>query len=115
MTGNYGLQAVINDNNPIYVTDTTPAAETRYQARFYIDPNSISVASGNAFYLFTGTSGTSTTILRIEYRFFNNNHQLRAELLNDKTNWKTSNWFTISDAVHFIELNWSAASREGSK
>lgn len=113
LIGSYGLQAVINDINAIYVTDATPAAEERHRSRFYFDPNSITMASGNAFYIFTGFSGASTVVLRIECRFFNNSYQLRSELRSDKTNWKTSNWFPISDDVHFIELDWRAATAFG--
>ncbi len=32
--GAYGLQAVIDDNNNIYVQDDTPSNETLYRARF---------------------------------------------------------------------------------
>ena len=39
LVGNWGMQAVINDANPIFVTDETPNAEPRYRERFYFDPN----------------------------------------------------------------------------
>jgi hypothetical protein len=39
LTGAYGLQAGIDDNNSIYVTDDSPNAEARYRARFRFDPN----------------------------------------------------------------------------
>jgi len=35
LVGNYGMQAIINDNTAIYVTDDSPNGETRYRARFY--------------------------------------------------------------------------------
>jgi hypothetical protein len=34
-------------------------------------------------------------------------------LVNDGTTWKWSSWFNISDAMHFIELNWKAATGAG--
>jgi hypothetical protein len=54
MVGTYGMSAVIDDNNAIYVTDETPNGETEYVARFYpsslrtgFDPNSISMSSND--------------------------------------------------------------------
>ena len=42
MVGTYGMQAEIDDNNAIYVTDDSPNGETEYVVRFYFDPNSFS-------------------------------------------------------------------------
>lgn len=111
--GTYGMQAVIDDNTAIYVTDDVPAAEPRYRARFYFDPNSITMASGNAHYIFIGYTGTSTAVLRIEFRFSSNSYQIRAQLVNDSTTWTSSSWFTISDALHFVEVDWKAATASG--
>ncbi|MEA3441708.1 MAG: hypothetical protein U9R58_15645, partial [Chloroflexota bacterium] len=47
MVGTYGMQAVIDDNNAIYVTDDSPDGETEYVVRFYFDPNSISMAESD--------------------------------------------------------------------
>jgi len=113
LVGNYGLQALINDNNAIYVTDNRPTAEPRYRARFYFDPNSITMSSGNAHYIFYGISGTSTIVLRIEFRRSSTMYQLRAALVNNSSTWTTSNWFTITDAPHAIEVNWQASTAAG--
>ncbi len=112
LIGSNGLQAVINDNNNIYVTDNTPNAEPRYRARFYFDPNSITMASGNAHYIFYGLSGASTVVLRIEFRY-SGGYQLRAALVNNSNTWTTSNWFTISDAPHYLEIDWRASTAAG--
>ncbi|MCK5438888.1 MAG: hypothetical protein KAI97_03040, partial [Gemmatimonadetes bacterium] len=34
--GDYGLEIVVDDLNPAYVQDDTPADEVRYRARFYV-------------------------------------------------------------------------------
>jgi len=109
LTGSNGLQAVINDNNAIYVANDTPNAEPRYRARFYFDPNSIVMADRDAFYLLYGYSGTSTAILRVELRMFKGSYQLRAALRNDGNGWTSSGWTNASDAPQVIELDWRAA------
>jgi hypothetical protein len=108
-----GLQAVIDDNTSIFVTDDTPNAEPRYRTRFYFDPNSIPMASGDNHYIFQGYSGTSTVVLRIQFRFSSGNYQMRAALRDDGSGWTNTNWFTISDASHWIELDWRAATGVG--
>jgi uncharacterized protein YjiK len=113
LVGGSGLQAVIDDNVSIFVTDDTPNAEPRYRARFYFDPNSIPMANGNAHFLFEGFVGTSTKVLQVEFRRSSGNYQLRARLLNDSTTWTNTNWFTITDGSHFVEVDWRAATAAG--
>jgi hypothetical protein len=109
LVGTYGLSAVINDNISLYVTDDRPLAEPRYRARFYFDPSSIGMASGSRHYIFYGYAGTSTVVLRVDFRFSSGSYQLRAGLRNDSSSWKNSSWYNISDASHFVELDWQAA------
>jgi hypothetical protein len=103
----------IDDATAIFVTGDSPNAEPRYRARFYFDPNSIPMASGDAHFIFKGFAGASTEILRVEFRFSSGAYQLRASLLDDGATWTNTNWFTISDAPHFIELDWRAAAAVG--
>jgi hypothetical protein len=113
LIGGNGMRAVIDDNNSIYVTDDRPAAEPHYRVRFYFDPNSIGMAGGDTHFIFKGFMGTSTEVLQVEFRRFSGTYQLRARLLNDGSSWVSTNWFTISDAPHFIELDWRAATTAG--
>ena len=107
------MQAVIDDANAIYVTDDGPTAEPRYRARFYFDPNSIPMASGDAHYIFKGFMGASTEVLRVEFRQSAGTYQIRASLLDDGTTFINSSFFTISDAPHFVEVDWRAATAPG--
>ena len=113
LVGAQGMQALIDDNNLIYVTDDLPNAETRYRARFYFDPNSITMANKDAHYLLYGYNGTSTIVLRVELRRFSGAYQLRVALRNDSNSWTSSSWFPITDASHFIEIDWRASTASG--
>jgi len=113
LNGSQGMQALIDDANAIYVTDDSPNAEPRYRARFYFDPNSIPMASGDAHYIFKGFVDASTEVLRVEFRQSSGAYQIRTALLDDGTIWTNTNWFTISDAPHSIELDWRAATAAG--
>jgi len=113
LNGSWGMQAVIDDANTIYVTDESPNAESRYRARFYFDPNSITMANGDAHFIFKGFSGSSTEVLRVEFRFDSSTYQVRASLSDDGSTWTSTNWLPITDATHFIELDWRAATAVG--
>jgi len=113
LAGSQGLQAVINDNTALYLTDDKPNAEARYRVGFDFDPNSISMSSGDTHVIFQGFSGTSLVVLRVELSFSAGAYQLRTALLNDGTTWTNSSWFTISDASHAIELDWQASTGAG--
>lgn len=113
MKGAYGVQAAINDNNAIYMTDNTPNAEPRYRARFYFDPNSIVMADRDSHYLLYGYDSTAIPILRLEFRYSKGNYQLRAAARNDSNGWANSGWVNITDSPHSIELDWQAATLAG--
>ena len=109
LVGTQGMQALINDNHAIYVTDDRPTAESRYRARFYFDPNAIPMAKNNTLFIFHGLNAAGTVVMQVELRFSNNQYQIRAGLLNDSTSFTSTAWFTISDAPHPIELDWRAS------
>ncbi|HET9908996.1 MAG TPA: right-handed parallel beta-helix repeat-containing protein [Anaerolineales bacterium] len=113
LVGAQGLQAVINDTNTIQVTDDSPNAEPRYRVRFYFDPNSISMASGDAHFIFKGFMGTSTEVLRVEFRQSAGLYQIRTGAFQNDSSWVYSDWYTISDGSHSIELDWSAETTSG--
>jgi RHS repeat-associated protein len=107
-------QALIDDNVKIYVTDTTPDAEPRYRARFYFDPNGISMSSGNAHYILYALNASNVVVARVEFRYSSGNYQVRAAVVNDSTTWKSTSWTTISNAPHKLEIDWKASSGPGS-
>lgn len=114
LVGTRGMQALINDNSAIYVTDDQPAAEPRYRARFYFDPNSVSMGSGDNHFIFYAISGTSKVVTRIQFRFTNSGgYQIRVQILNNSSAWANSAWFAISDAPHALEIDWQAATNGG--
>ena len=114
LVGGYGMSAVIDDNNAIYVTDDSPNGETHYRARFYFDPNSISMASGDTHSLLYGYKGTFFSSVQVELRYSSGNYQVRALANTDLIIFTSStSWYTISDAEHYIEIEWKAATGAG--
>jgi RHS repeat-associated protein len=112
MVGTYGMQAVIDDNNAIYVTDDSPDGETEYSVRFYFDPNSISMANNNNHTIFFAYKGTFQPAMRVELRYYNSNYQIRAQARKDSLFTNTS-YYSITDDEHYIEVTWNAATSPG--
>ena len=71
------------------------------------------MSNGNAHFIFNGFMGSSTAVLRLEFRRSSGVYQIRARQINDSSSWTNTNWFTISDASHFIELDWRASTAVG--
>ena len=113
IVGGRGLQAFINDPTPMYVRDYSPANETHYRARFYFDPNSITMLSGHVHVIFD--AGTSPAF-QIQLVCPSGNscpnssgYQLKAQVHNNGSTWTNGSYYTISDTVHSVEVDWTAA------
>lgn len=47
LNGTFGLAALIDNTTVMYVLDNSPTNEARYRARFYFDPNAITMTMGD--------------------------------------------------------------------
>lgn len=108
--GTFGLKALINDGHSMYVNDDTPNGLKTYRARFYFDPNTIKMKSGDEFYLFYAYSGT-TDVIRIEMQMYSGKYQIRVSMRDDGSGWKNTSWYTISDSPHSVEIYWTSSTK----
>lgn len=115
MVGSYGMQAVIDDNNAIYVTDDSPNAEKRYRARFYFDPNSLVMGSSDKHRIFVGYAGTSTMAFELNIRRSPSTgvFSVRIGTYTDAGVPVATPWTDIVDDRQSIEIDWQAASGAG--
>jgi hypothetical protein len=109
--GSNGMQVLINDTTNLYVNDDTPNAEPHYRARFYFDPNSITLGDGSAQYIFAGYDASA--VFQVDFHFSAGSYQIRLRQYNDSGSVLSTNWTTISDAPHSIEMEWWAATAIG--
>jgi len=113
LVGTQGLKAFINDTTAMYVRDDTPASEPRYRARFYFHPTSISMQSGNTHVILAGRTG-NVDVFRVQFRYYNGDYQINAQIRTDAATYSSTAWYTISpDTLHFIEIDWRAATSNG--
>ncbi len=108
LAGTYGMQALVNSTTSRYVRDDLPYLEPRYHARLYFDPNSLTMANNNAFYLLYGYSG-STVVLRAELGFTTaGGYRLQVSAVNNASTWTYSGWVSVTDAPHYLELDFQS-------
>ncbi|MBI5293413.1 MAG: peptidoglycan DD-metalloendopeptidase family protein [Chloroflexi bacterium] len=110
LSGGYGLRAVAG-GSALFVQDETPNGETRYRARFLLDPNGLTMSTGSAHYIFMGYMGPGaiTPVVRLELGAIAANYLLRGNARNDTGAWQNTTWHLLSDAPHTIEIDWQAA------
>jgi len=114
LTGTYGMAALLDDNNSIYFEDWKPYEDTQHRQRFYCDSNTITMANNDAHHLFYAMDREGTVVERIELQRYNSTYQVRSQAVNDSTGWNYStSWVTISDAPHYLEIYWRAATAPG--
>lgn len=113
LVGSYGLQAKVNDSNPIYVEDDTPSSENRYRARFYFDPNSITMTEGDTLGLFGGYTSNSDAAFRVDLVRSQGDYRIQAFAVKDDGTAVNTSQVIISNAPHMVEMDWQAASATG--
>lgn len=107
--GLYGMQALINSTKSIYVLDSSPLSESAYHARFYFAPNGVSLPRNKVQDLFIGRTSTGTVVFRLQIQQVSGVYQLRAAVLTGSGKTITTNWYSISNSSHAVELAWQAA------
>jgi hypothetical protein len=108
LVGRYGLSVQISGSSTSYVTDSRPAAETSYHARFWFNPRGM-LTAGKSVDVLTGRSSGGSTLFRVQYRLSSGGQpQVRTGVARSGGTTYTS-WFTIANASHSIEIGWQAA------
>lgn len=109
LVGNYGLEVTLDDNHAVYLIDSGADVGSRYRARFYFDPNSLVMNSGDWLTIFQGYQNGSVAVFQIDLRFLGGNYYLRTAVRNKFSSWFYAPWQLVSDGGHFVEMDWQAA------
>lgn len=113
LVGSYGMRALIDNTTNMYLVDETPLNEPRYRARFYFDPNSITMASGDSHRIMVARA-SSAELARVLFRRTNAlGYAVMVSVRGDNGTYVSSSWYPITDAPHRIEIDWRAATAAG--
>jgi hypothetical protein len=103
---NYGLSCYINDTTAIYgqyVTATNTSGVVR--ARFYIDPNTLTMAASDEFIVFSIKNSSDLIVSYVDLFYSATfGYRIRSFIRNDAGADTANAITTISDAPHYIEI-----------
>jgi hypothetical protein len=117
-----GLEAVVNDTGGLYVRDDSPGGEGRYRARFYFDPNGFDPGEAQGhrrtrIFIAFDDSPVKRHIA-VVLRRLSGQYALQARVRVDDNSQVDTGFFDVTDAPHFVELDWrqatDAVSNDGS-
>jgi len=113
LAGTYGMQVQINDIGGIYGhKDFAQLTSAVYRYRIYIDPNDLEIASGDSFrvaIVYDGGADRSQITLKHD----GSNYQVRANVIDDSSNWNNTSYYDITNEAHYIEVLVEYASGAG--
>ncbi|MDH5508244.1 MAG: hypothetical protein OEZ02_13560 [Anaerolineae bacterium] len=110
--GRYGLQVRALDNLPHFLTDTSPAAETTYNARVYLKLKPLIMGDLNEIKLFQARDGTKP-VVQILVRKKGLYFQIKAITKLDNGNNMGTKWHIVPQRWVPVEVNWQAATSSG--
>jgi len=109
LSGTYGLAITIDNKSANYVLDDSPAGEDRYRARFYFDPNDLTMGAGDSHVIFVGLQEGVGTLFKYILAPLGSDYQLRVGMRNDAGRFHYSSWHVLTDEPHTLEIDWLAA------
>jgi len=101
-----GMACLVDDTNAIYgeavVTPANTSGVLRW--RVYLDPNSLTMADGDVFYIAGLYNSSSNEICGFQLRYYTaGGYQVRGFVTNDSNTQTVVNVY-ITDAPHYIEM-----------
>jgi len=108
----YGAAHVIDDTNEIY-GQKDHAAKSELRTRIYIDPNTLSMASGASFRLAWWKNVADSTRANVYVSYNGSNYLITLYITDDAGGWVNVAQSTITDAQHYIEIYQKAATGAG--
>ena len=112
----HGLQALVDDTNPLFVRDDSPSGESRYHVRFYLDANGFDPGEADTHFrirVLIAHDQDDQRAITIVLKRQSGAYSLEVLVQRDDGTRADSGFFAISDAPHFVELDWQRATAPG--
>ncbi|MEK6220803.1 MAG: hypothetical protein N2D54_00970, partial [Chloroflexota bacterium] len=107
-----GMKVRVVNKAMHYVQDTSPAAESRYHARFYIDINGLTMGKNHQFELFQGRKGTKK-VFYLTVKKNNGKYWIRGSVRQDDGTYKNTTWTVVPKTTKAVEIDWKAGAGNG--
>jgi hypothetical protein len=113
----FGAQAVVDDRAGLYVQDDSPTGETRYRARFYLDPSAYDPGEATGSFrtrvFLAFADAPLKRLVQVALRRIGGQYSLAASVRRDDDTLADTGFAAISAAPHVVEIDWFRASRPG--
>jgi hypothetical protein len=115
---NYGLQATVNDRNPLYVEDQTPAGELRYRVKFFFNPLTFDPGQAESHFRARILLGFETDpALRRQFavvlRRQGGSFSLMVRTTRANGTRANTSFVALAPGPHSIQLDWQRSSAAG--
>jgi hypothetical protein len=116
---NKGLQVTLpggTSNAASYVTDTSPAVETTYHAKFSFNPNTLTSGtnpSSAVLTIFDAQTATNGTVFTVQYRVTGAQKQIRTVMSRSTGGAITGAWVNLAAGAHTVQVDWTAGPATG--
>ncbi|MEK6223074.1 MAG: hypothetical protein N2D54_12590, partial [Chloroflexota bacterium] len=107
-----GLKVRVVNKAVHYLQDTSPAAETSYHARFYIDINGLTMGKNHQFELFQGRKGTKK-VFYLTVKKNGGKYWIRGSVRLDNGTYKNTLWTVLPKTTKAVEIDWKAGVGNG--
>ncbi len=112
--GDYGLGAIVEDNHPMFVQDDSPPAADHYRARFYLLVKTLTANPNKGFGILQG-SGIGMPFQVFVGKDGGGNTVVVARTKEDGGGVTWTSYYTIPNGQWvFVEIDWAAATGDGS-
>ncbi len=111
--GDYGLGAIIEDRQPLFVQDDTPGGASHYRAQFYLLVKTLTAGPNKGFGILQG-SGTGMPFQVFVGKDGGGNTIVVARTKEDGGPKTWTSYYTIPNKQWvFVEIDWAAATGDG--
>ncbi|RKS77382.1 multicopper oxidase [Motilibacter peucedani] len=103
------------NNRAAYVTDTRPAAEPSYHARFAFNRSTLTSGSNaaTALTLFEARNAANAQVFALQYRLSGSQAQLRTVLSRTGATAMTGAWVNLAAGTSTLQLDWQSGGATG--
>jgi hypothetical protein len=112
----HGMNASVNDTNPLYVQDDTPDAEVRYRARLYLDPSGFDPgeASGHQrVRICLAFDDAGVRVVSLVLKRLAGAYSVEARVRQNDGSRVDTGFSDTTAAPHLLEFDWRRSSASG--
>jgi hypothetical protein len=112
----FGLRATVNDTARLYLQDDSPDAESRYRARFYLDPGAFDPGEAASHFrtrVFLAFDGASRRQVALVLKRQGGSYSMAGRVRLDGGGRVDTGFHPLAAGPHFVELDWARGSSPG--